>query len=290
MNDPNPSTPTMTPAASLAPLDAPTTARLCGFVNDLHTAEAERPEDMLNGASKMLASLISPGASCWLLDAGHHPETGRWLPHNAGGSCAPGSLSRELFAHQLREGLPADDAKGPHLSHHGVPVSICMPRAFVFLNSDWQRSSYRDVCERAGVHDFARCVRPLRDTAPRRWLVAEVHGRDAAWRADDAMLAFFAALVDAFVRVYDHRFFRLDRVREALLARLSPAARPVLPLLAEGYTEPEIAKRVYRSVNTVHDHVKQIYRVLGVINRIELRDLWLGLDTPVPRVTPPTGA
>jgi DNA-binding CsgD family transcriptional regulator len=58
--------------------------------------------------------------------------------------------------------------------------------------------------------------------------------------------------------------------RAALLARLTPAQRVVLPYLLEGKTEAEIGKLVFRSRYTVHDHARAIYLALGVRNRVEL--------------------
>ena len=43
----------------------------------------------------------------------------------------------------------------------------------------------------------------------------------------------------------------------------------VLRLLAGGLTEREIGGELYLSFNTVHSHVKAIYRKLGVSSRAE---------------------
>ena len=54
------------------------------------------------------------------------------------------------------------------------------------------------------------------------------------------------------------------------LAKLSPAQRAVLPHLLEGKTEAEVARRIFRSRYTVHDHARAIYAACGVRNRVEL--------------------
>lgn len=56
----------------------------------------------------------------------------------------------------------------------------------------------------------------------------------------------------------------------AAVAALTPAQRAVLPHLLNGDTEAEIARRLFRSRYTVHDHARAIYAALGVRNRIEL--------------------
>ena len=55
--------------------------------------------------------------------------------------------------------------------------------------------------------------------------------------------------------------------RNAAGAQLSERERGVLRLLATGLSEREIADELYLSFNTVHTHVKAIYRKLGVSSR-----------------------
>ncbi len=56
----------------------------------------------------------------------------------------------------------------------------------------------------------------------------------------------------------------------AAYEKLGETQRALLPFLVEGLSEAEIAARIFRSRHTVHDHVKKIYRLLGVSNRVEL--------------------
>ena len=53
------------------------------------------------------------------------------------------------------------------------------------------------------------------------------------------------------------------------LEPLSSQEQRVLQLLVAGRTNPEIARELVISVNTVKDHVKHLYRKLGVSNRLE---------------------
>jgi LuxR family maltose regulon positive regulatory protein len=56
------------------------------------------------------------------------------------------------------------------------------------------------------------------------------------------------------------------------LEPLSAQEQRVLRLLSAGCTNPEIARELVISVNTVKDHVKHLYRKLNVSNRLEARE------------------
>jgi DNA-binding CsgD family transcriptional regulator len=51
---------------------------------------------------------------------------------------------------------------------------------------------------------------------------------------------------------------------------LSPAQQRVYELLAQGIPEKQIASKLYLSYHTVHNHVREIYRRLGVTSKTEL--------------------
>lgn len=70
--------------------------------------------------------------------------------------------------------------------------------------------------------------------------------------------------------------------KAALLDRLTPAQRAVLPFLLEGKTEAEIGKLIYRSRYTVHDHARAIYLAMSVRNRVELVLLFNKAQDAVP--------
>jgi len=56
---------------------------------------------------------------------------------------------------------------------------------------------------------------------------------------------------------------------------ITPAERSVLLALLGGETEKEIAESLGKSPNTIHIHVKSIYRKYGVRNRPALAALWM---------------
>lgn len=58
--------------------------------------------------------------------------------------------------------------------------------------------------------------------------------------------------------------------RPDICDRLTDAQLHVTDLLAAGCSAPQISKAVGRSVNTVHDHIKAVYKKLGVNNRVQL--------------------
>ncbi|MDB5389286.1 MAG: garA 5 [Planctomycetaceae bacterium] len=54
------------------------------------------------------------------------------------------------------------------------------------------------------------------------------------------------------------------------LDSLTPAQQRVCDLLRTGLAEPEVAIRLKISRHTVHNHTREIYRILGVHSRVEL--------------------
>ena len=50
---------------------------------------------------------------------------------------------------------------------------------------------------------------------------------------------------------------------------LTERERTILRFLSSGLTEREIARELFVSYNTVHSHVKSLYRKLGVSSRAE---------------------
>ncbi|HAI10597.1 MAG TPA: hypothetical protein DCM28_02760 [Phycisphaerales bacterium] len=59
-----------------------------------------------------------------------------------------------------------------------------------------------------------------------------------------------------------------------LLAKLTRTERRVLEMLRSNATEKKIADSMHRSPHTIHVHVKNIYRKLGIGSRKQLQDLF----------------
>ena len=66
--------------------------------------------------------------------------------------------------------------------------------------------------------------------------------------------------------------------------QLSPREQEVLKLLAQGYTNQEVATRLYLSVKTIETHRARIVDKLGLRSRADLTRyaLEMGLLNPVP--------
>jgi DNA-binding CsgD family transcriptional regulator len=254
----------------------------CQLVSNLHTIPSADAVAWLSRAAAGVSSLIRPGTACWIMDASLDEATANWSVHAFAIEGSANAEAARCFREQAARGFAAEDATFPPAREFGVPSSFCLPREDIYPGASWGASKYRRLCAEAGVRDFARCVVELDHQSPRRWLVVEVQGLDAGWSADTDVLRVLGALSQGISRAYEHRFLRLERLRASLTERISPAGHAVLPLLAEGLSEAEIGRRIHRSTHTVHDHVKQIYRVLGVTSRLELRDVWMG-EREVPK-------
>jgi DNA-binding NarL/FixJ family response regulator len=62
----------------------------------------------------------------------------------------------------------------------------------------------------------------------------------------------------------------LLRNRPDICEHLTDAQLAVVEMLISGQSAPQISKQIGRSVNTVHDHIKAIYKKLRVNNRVQL--------------------
>jgi LuxR family maltose regulon positive regulatory protein len=82
---------------------------------------------------------------------------------------------------------------------------------------------------------------------------------------EPALRAYLRTILRAFMTTEETR----NMAMAVLAEPLSPQEQRVLRLLAAGRSNPEIAAELIISVNTVKDHVKRLYRKLGVNNRAQ---------------------
>jgi LuxR family maltose regulon positive regulatory protein len=83
-----------------------------------------------------------------------------------------------------------------------------------------------------------------------------------------SLLAYLQTILQAFAQEQGGLFFQLAPVSPSLLEPLSRQEQRVLRLLVAGRSNPEIARELVVSVNTIRTQVQSIYRKLGVSNRI----------------------
>jgi DNA-binding CsgD family transcriptional regulator len=101
-----------------------------------------------------------------------------------------------------------------------------------------------------------------------------VAGKDGVDLKVAAQTPAVQSVCRALARAAAERIIRPRAGRRRMAAGLSSAQRQVLELLIEGITEHEIARRLGRSRHTVHDHVRTIYKNLGMGSKAELIAAW----------------
>ncbi len=70
---------------------------------------------------------------------------------------------------------------------------------------------------------------------------------------------------------------------------LSPREAEIVELVMRGYSNSEIEKRLFISLETVKKHVSNVYRKLGVKNRVQLSNLVQNRLRDLPEDVPPLG-
>jgi DNA-binding CsgD family transcriptional regulator len=115
----------------------------------------------------------------------------------------------------------------------------------------------------------------LRSDADARTLVAERHvrladGRSAVLSCRSALVENLPGVLVSFPRLLDSRD---DRLGELVESSLTPREREVARLVARGLRDAEVADALALSPHTVKQHVKSVYRKLGVRSRVALARL-----------------
>lgn len=107
----------------------------------------------------------------------------------------------------------------------------------------------RTASEAASIFPRRQCVYPAEDKAP--------DPRRLRLRNDQLTNTL-------------HISSRADELPLARCPRLSPREHEVLLLLADGYTNREIAEKIFRSIKTVETYRANIKRKLGLRKRAEI--------------------
>jgi DNA-binding NarL/FixJ family response regulator len=88
-------------------------------------------------------------------------------------------------------------------------------------------------------------------------------------RAVSVVLAGEMALPRELLEVYLNWFKEQNEQRTTVLSSLSKRQSEILELVVEGFSNAQIAKRLFVSESTVKQHLRAAYKVLGVKNRRE---------------------
>jgi hypothetical protein len=247
----------------------------CKYVAGLFRRTPTQPGAWLQEAAASLTAIMAQGTGCWIADATIESNEKRWRVSTVALDRGDFSAQARRFRLEASEGFPAE-APGCPAESRSTDYVLCLHRDAIYTPESWAVSRYRQVCAQLGFHEFVRCMHPLDQDNNRRWIIVEVHGCNELWRPTDTITSIVKAVVPGLAEAFDHHFLRRDRARAAILMRVAEPYRESVRLLAEGLSEAEIGKQIHRSTHTVHDHVKHIYRVLGVSTRLELHEVWMG--------------
>ena len=251
-------------------VDAPARAMIakaCGVVGAALTSDAAAPEQWLRQICAQLVELLEGRAAAVACVRGPGGFEGESTVLYAGAAGAP---SREAVETALAELASCEIG------------ARAVSRSQSISDRVWQLSGVRRSRAAHGLFEYARAGAEIDLVEGRGTLVIEVEGLTAQWQPDDLTLAAIEAVAPAMARGFAKRFIDIERRRRLLLDRLSEPQKLIAPLLAAGCTEREVAERIERSAHTVHEHTREIYRAFGVRSRMEMRDLWYGLNPAAP--------
>lgn len=253
-------------------------AKACGMVGAALTSDAANPEQWLTQTCAQLVDLVEGRAAALacLRSAASFDEALRLLHAGAAGMPSPEAREASLAALAKGDAAPTTGIAG------GLGAARALARSQIMSDRVWQASGERRARMAIGLFEFARASAAVDLVDGPGLLTIQLDGLTAQWRPDDLTLAALEAVAPAMARGYLKRFIAPERRKRQLLDRLSDSQKLIAPLLASGLTEREVAERLERSMHTIHEHTREIYRAFGVRSRMELRDLWLGVEAPGP--------
>lgn len=176
----------------------------------------------------------------------------------------PSVAARQLAQQYFRRGAMRDGPLMPAWSRIGGLSAIRSRRQLVDDRAWYESPHYRDYYRHSGSDHpvLSRCRLPTgQHMLVNVWRQA---GRRAFTIRELDLLRLLHREVAA---LYGTRLAPLTGSKDPAL---TPRIRQVLGLLVQGLGEKEIAQALRISPHTVHDHVKALYRQLGVRSRAEL--------------------
>jgi DNA-binding CsgD family transcriptional regulator len=141
---------------------------------------------------------------------------------------------------------------------------------FVDFETFVQTEHYKAYYEMLGVKDRLWVGAPVSDDAE-VFFVFDRRANDAPFTAEDAERAGYALRG----LTWFHRQLMFSHGVPLANSPLTATERAVMLMLLTDKTEREIAAELGQSPHTTHDHVKEIYRKLGVNGRTGLMAVWL---------------
>ncbi len=264
------------PSSTTGRSDSTLAARCSALVADAFDHRHHEPQPWLDALAARIAGAAGPDTLASIaivepIDGTDAWDTRLYALAGAEDSALVGALTEEAHA-----GFPSDDVAS-HAGHRGPrPRPSAAPRRALLADDRWHRSAYASFRRPLGLHEFARAVVPFAERDRPRTLLLQIDLTRAHVQPLEHHVAIPGVCAPAILRAYRRCFLDLAEHREAILERLTPAQRRILPHLVDGLSEAEVGRQVGRSAHTVHDHTKSIYQTLNVGSRLQLRDLWFG--------------
>jgi len=276
------------------PDPAPLASDCAQLTAELFAAPPINPQQWLGLLAEGLANLIDPPAAVQTLVIDHAPARSSRKARAcfAAGAGFPSPDAMKAILDDAEAGWPSHDVARPA---PGTRANRVLDRAEFVSEKRWSSSRLRAVRADLGLFEFLRISCPCLELHPAPTLLIQVDALASTWQPGLRTISALRAIAQPAAQAFGRRFLRPEAHRRKLLEGLSPTRRAILPLLAQGMSESEIARMLNRSVHTIHDHTKAIYRDWGIHSRLELRDLWLGREPegfiePRPRTTDPAPA
>lgn len=255
-------------------------ARACLAVSGMFTIDAAGQDGWAEAVAGELCALVPTRASAMVMVGEWAGEADGWRTIALGLAGGVPDGAGDALREQAARGWPRDDISRT-LGHASArPTPGCGRREEMVADDLWSDCAYARFRESIGLFDFARAVAPFDDEGTHRVLMLQLDGLAPSWRAPRDAVTALECVTTPALRAYRRRFIEPTLTRRRVLESLSPMQRRIVPLLADGLTEAQIAEVMGRSRHTVHDHTRAIYRSLDVKSRRALRDLWLGRPRP----------
>lgn len=237
---------------------------------------ADSADAWLTSASAIVASSIENIAAVHAVYGTPHMCGRGWAVLHAGHSGYNDRFADMVsWEEAIQQGFPCDDFT-PELASciSGREEAICGCGDQFFRALQGGGDNYLGQRGAFGLFKFVRAMVPLGPDA--QWFMLQADALDMSWTPTQAQIALIGSLAMQMAGRLDELFLQPSRIRAKLIALLSPAQQRIAPLLAEGLSESAIAERVFRSPHTIHEHVREIYRLWSVQSREQLKHLWQG--------------